>query len=89
MFGVAPPIFRGLYVNSVRIEFLQKSAGSVGKSGWWIGSSNKCKFSLGGWIFEVHKSVSKWRKAIGNSVVNAAIDVCVSYESMNDFSSTH
>lgn len=61
----------------------------MGKGGWGIGSADKCEFSLCGRIFKVDKGVSKRRKAVCYSVMDAAIDVSISYEAMDHFSSTH
>jgi hypothetical protein len=54
-----------------------------------IGGSNQSKFSLRGRIFEFDEGVSEWREAIGYSVINMAINVSVSNETMDNFGWTH
>lgn len=43
------------------------------QSGWRIGGSDKCEFSLSGGIFEIHEGVGEGREAVGYSVVDAAV----------------
>lgn len=59
------------------------------QSGWRVGCSNESELSLGSGIFKVDKGICKWRKSVSYSIMDMAIDVCVSDEAMNYSSSAH
>ena len=59
------------------------------QSGWRVGCSNESELSLGSGIFKVDKGICKWRKSVSYSIMDMAIDVCVSDEAVNNSSSAH
>lgn len=59
------------------------------QGGWGVGSSNESQLSLSSGILKVDEGVCERWKSISDSVMDIAVDIGVSNESMDDFVSAH
>jgi len=86
---VLPPIPRGLHIDSIRSEGVEEVTSAVGEGIGGVGSSNEGEGAVVVGVLEGEEGVLEGVEAVGNPVVDVAIDVGVSDELVDNFSRTH
>lgn len=83
VFGMAPPEGSGLDVDCTGVDLIDEFSGSVSESGWGIGGTNEPQFSIGVGVLQNSEGIFKWIGSVCNSVPNIAVQVGLSYPSVN------
>ena len=89
MFGIVPPVGRGLDVESVWFELLEELFGPVGEGGGGIGGAYEGEGALMFGICEYGECIFEGIESISHTIINIAIDVWGSNKSMEDLSASH
>lgn len=83
VFSMAPPERSGLDVDCTGVDLINEFFGSVGESGWGIGGTNEPQFSIGVGVLQNSQGIFKWFRSVRNSVPDIAVQVGLSYPSVN------
>lgn len=89
IFGDTPPFAGGLDVDRRRLYLFDEPFGSISESGGGVGGADQIELPVGLRIFQYCQSVIKGVEAIGDSVINATVNIRLSQKPMNYFGGCH
>ena len=84
-----PPVPRGLDIDSIGSKLFESVFSSMSKSVRGVCGSNESQGSILLGILEGDKGILEGVEAVGNSVVDIAVDISVSDELVDNFCCTH